>query len=360
MEILEKAKELEKLGRKVIHFEIGEPDLPVPQKVKERAKEALSKYELKYTESTGIPQLKEAIANYYYETYRVVVEPTQIVITPGSSPALMAALKVVSERVGTVSYPDPGYPCYKNLLKLLNLEGIALPAFEEHGFKVQSFQVSTPALIVNSPANPTGTVYSRWELEKLAGKAFLISDEIYHGLTYRKPATSALQITRNCVVVNGFSKFFLMTGWRLGWAVVPKETLEEFTAILQNAVISPPTLSQLAALSCFDEEVLSQLKENVKTFYKRMKAMVEGLREIGFKVPQEPEGAFYVWADASAFTDDTYRFALELLENVSVATTPGIDFGKNGTSRFLRFSFCTGMEEISEGLERLYRYLRRR
>ncbi|WP_456341894.1 aminotransferase class I/II-fold pyridoxal phosphate-dependent enzyme [Thermovibrio sp.] len=357
MKVLERAKELEKEGKEVIHLEIGEPDLPVPERVKERAKEFLSKFEQKYTESTGIYPLKEAIAHYYEKTYGVKVEPERVVITPGSSPGLLALLKVVRERVGEISYPDPGYPCYKNVLKFLNLKGRGVPIYPEEEFKVKAERVETHALIVNSPSNPTGVIYSKEELKALSEKAFLISDEIYHGLVYDERAPSALEVSNNCAVVNGFSKFFLMTGWRLGWMVVPKELLPDITAILQNTVISPPTLSQYAALACFEEEVLEELSSNAEIFRKRRDVLLKGLKELGFKIPAEPKGAFYIYADASRFTDDSFKFAFEVLEKTAVAITPGRDFGENQTEKFVRFSFCTSVEKIEEALERLRGFL---
>ncbi len=358
MKVLERAREIEKRGEEVIHLEIGEPDLPVPRRVKERAREFLSKYESRYTESVGIYPLRERIANYYLEAYGVKVEPERVVVTPGSSPGLLALLKVVSERVGKVSYSDPGYPCYKNILKFLSLEGVAVPVESGDSFKLRPSQIKTPAVIVNSPANPTGVVYTREELKALSEKAFLVSDEIYHGLTYGLKASSALEVSQRCAVVNGFSKFFLMTGWRLGWMVLPEGLVEEVSAILQNTVISPPTLSQYAALACFEEEVLEELKSNVKTFKARRDLLLSSLLEIGFKVPARPEGAFYIYADASPFTDNSFDFAFELLERTKVAVTPGRDFGYNKTDRFVRFSFCTSIEKIEKALERLFSYLR--
>jgi len=358
MKVLERAKELEREGKEVIHFEIGEPDLPVPKKVKERAKEFLDRFEQKYTESTGIYPLKEAIAGYYKETYGVEVEPERVVLTPGSSPGLLALLKTVSERVGEISYTDPGYPCYKNMLKLLKLKSRAVNVHPENRFKVKPQEVETPALIINSPSNPTGVVYSKGELEELSKRAFLISDEIYHGLVYGERVPSVLEVCQNCAVVNGFSKFFLMTGWRLGWMVVPKELVADVRAILQNTVISPPTLSQYAALACFDREVLGELKANVEIFKKRKDLLLKGLKELGFKIPAEPDGAFYIYADASRFTEDSFKFAFEVLERAAVAVTPGRDFGKNQTEKFVRFSFCTDIEKIEKGLERLRKFLK--
>ena len=358
MRVLERAKEIEKEGKEVIHLEIGEPDLPVPKRVKEKAKEFLSRFEQKYTESAGIYPLREEIARYYCETYQVEVEPENVVITPGSSPGLLAVLKVVSERIGQISYSDPGYPCYKNMLNLLSSEGRAVPVSPESSFKVLPQQVETPALIVNSPSNPTGVVYTLEELKALSEKAFLVSDEIYHGLTYFERAPSVLEVTDKCVVLNGFSKFFLMTGWRLGWLILPDELVSDVTAILQNTVISPSTLSQYSALACFEEEVLEELRSNVEVFKERREVLLKGLKEVGFKVPSEPRGAFYVYADVSDFTEDSFSFAFELLEKVGVAVTPGRDFGYNRTNEFIRFSFCTSVENIEKALERLYSYLR--
>lgn len=358
MAVLERAKEIERNGEKVIHLEVGEPDLPVPEKVKEEAKRVIDKTELRYTESTGIYPLREAIAEFYEKEYGVKVKAEQVIVTPGSSPGLLSLIKVVGETLGEISYTDPGYPCYKNMLKFLGLKGRAVEVYPEDSFKVKPENVKTPALIVNSPSNPTGTVYTKDELRELSKRAFLISDEIYHGLTYGRRAPSVLEVTQNAAVVNGFSKFFLMTGWRLGWLVVPEELVQNLTAILQNIVISPPTVSQIAAIKCFDENVLGELRKNVKVFRKRRDTLLEGLKEIGFKIPAEPEGAFYIYADASNFTEDSFRFAFEVLERTKVAITPGRDFGYNRTEKFVRFSFCTDLKKIEEGLERLYRYLR--
>ncbi len=358
MEILERAKELERKGRKIIHFEVGEPDLPVPRKVKEEAIKALNRMEMKYTESAGILPLREKIAEYYYETYNVGISPEQVIVTPGSSPALLAVLKVVGEKFSEIAYTNPGYPCYKNMINFLKIKGRRVVTSAKDGFEIPISEMESPAMIINSPANPTGGVLSRETIEKLSEKCFLISDEIYHGLTYGEKATSVLEVTKECCVVGGFSKFFLMTGWRVGWVVVPKWMVKEVTAILQNIVISPPTVSQIAALKCFDSDVLEELKENVKIFEKRRNLMLEGVQELGFDVPVEPKGAFYVYADSSRFSDDSYSFVLDILENTGVALTPGIDFGENETNKYVRFSYCTDENKIIEGLERLYRYLR--
>ncbi len=356
MKILERAKELEREGKCVIHFEVGEPDMPVPEKVKSKAIEALRSLELKYTESTGIEQLKERIADFYSREYGVKIGRERVIITPGSSLALLAVLKIVGERMGRISYTDPGYPCYRNMLSLLKLKGEPL-VLEGKNFQIEPKKVKTPAIIINSPSNPTGKILKKEELKKLSEKCFLISDEIYHGITYGERATSALEVTDKCAVINGFSKFFLMTGWRVGWTVVPEWMVEDLKAILQNVVISPPTLSQLAAIHCFDEEVMEELRENVKEFKRRRDLMLKGLKELGFKIPVEPEGAFYIYADVSELTDDSYSFAFKLLEKANVAVTPGMDFGEHNAKKFIRFSYCTDREKIEEGLERISKYL---
>ena len=358
MKVLERAKELEREGRRVIHFEVGEPDLPVPEIVKKKALEALKRTELRYTETAGIPPLREKIAEYYKRIYGVKVNPEQVIVTPGSSIGLLAVLKVVSERLGSVAYPDPGYPCYKNMLKFLKADSEPINVEPEERFKVKPEKLSTRAVVINSPSNPVGVVYTKEELQKISEKAFVISDEIYHGLTYGKGAPSILEVTDNAVVVSGFSKFFLMTGWRVGWLIVPDWMVKDVVAILQNIAISAPTLSQIAALACFEEECLEELKAKVEVFKKRREVMLKGLKELGFGIPAYPEGAFYVFADASPFTEDSFSFAFKVLEEAGVAITPGRDFGYNRTERFVRFSFCTDERNIEEGLERLRKFLR--
>ncbi len=357
MKVLERAKELEREGKKIIHFEVGEPDLPVPEIVKKKALEVLKRTELRYTEAAGIPPLREKIAEYYQETYGVKVSPEQIIVTPGSSIGLLAVLKVVSERIGNVAYPDPGYPCYKNMLRFLKAESKPVYVNPEENFKIKPEKLSTQAVVINSPSNPVGTVYTKEELKRISQKAFVISDEIYHGLTYEERAPSILEVTDNAAVISGFSKFFLMTGWRVGWLIAPKSLVKDIVAILQNIAISAPTLSQITALVCFEKECLEELRENVKTFKKRRNLMLSGLKEIGFNVPVEPKGAFYIFADVSNFTEDSFRFAFEVLEKTGVAITPGKDFGYNKTRCFVRFSFCTDERNIEEGLERLRKFL---
>ncbi len=356
MKVLEKAKELERKGYDVIHLEVGEPDLRVPSKIVKKAKFFLEKFESKYTESTGIYELKEKLAEFYEKNYNVKIDPKRIIITPGSSIALLVAIKIANTYFGEISYSDPGYPCYKNILSFLNLKGIPIKVEMENNFKLHPEDIKSPVIIINSPSNPTGTVYKREDLVEISKKAFIISDEIYHGITYSDRAVSAIEVTEKCIVINGFSKFFLMTGWRLGWMIVPEELIYEVTKILQNVTICPPALSQYAALVCFDDDVLEELKNNIEIYRERMKVLINGLNEMNFKA-KEPEGAFYIYADASKHTDNSLNFVFELLEKAHIAITPGIDFGENKTNKFVRFSFCTEKVKIEEALNRLYKYL---
>ncbi len=357
MEVLEKAKKLEKEGRDIVHFEVGEPDFPMPSRLREIASDVLKRSEFKYTESIGIYPLRERISEYYEKIYGVKISPERVVITTGSSIGLLALLKVVSKEFDVIGYADPGYPCYKNMLEFIGAKAVPLKVNSDTKFKVLHIS-DVDALVIGSPSNPTGSLYSKEELKELSERAFIVSDEIYHGITFGEKAHTVLEVSENTAVSNGFSKFFLMTGWRLGWLILPEDWVRDVQLLLQNISISPPTISQLIAVHCFDDDVLQDLKEKVGVYKRRRDIMVAGLKEIGFDIPVEPEGAFYVYADASKFTDDSFSFCFEVLDKASVAITPGIDFGDNGTDRFVRFSFTVPESRIEEGIERLYKFLR--
>jgi len=357
MEVLERSKELEGKGKDVVHFEVGEPDFPMPEKLLSIAETLLKRENFKYTESIGIYPLREKISEFYKRTYGVNISPKRVVITTGSSNGLLVLLKIVSENYKAIGYADPGYPCYRNMLEFIGANSVPIHVDESTGFKIVN-TFGADALIVGSPSNPTGGLYSGAELKALSQSAFIVSDEIYHGITFNKKACTVLEVTDNAAVSNGFSKFFLMTGWRLGWLVLPEEWVRDVQLLLQNISISPPTISQLIAVHCFDDDVLEELSEKVEVYKKRRDIMISGLKEIGFRVPLKPEGAFYVYADASQFTNNSYEFCFEVLDRALVAITPGIDFGENGTERFVRFSFTVPEERIEEGLERLYNLLR--
>ncbi len=364
MDILERAKELEAKGVDVVHMEVGEPDFPSPDEVIEAGVKALCDKKTAYTQSVGIPELREAISGYYLDQYKLEIGPERIILTPGSSPALLAAIRICTEGDRVCGLPDPGYPCYKNMARFLGGRFVSLPVEAEGGFKVFPYQLDgIGALVINSPANPTGTVYGREELGLLVEEAAkrgvaIISDEIYHGITYDKPASSVLEFTDEAIVVNGFSKFFLMTGWRLGWMVVPRKMVRLVQSIVQNLFICPPAAAQYAALACFEGAVLAQFREKVKIYRKRRDFIVEALSEMGLNVGVMPQGAFYVYANVSKYTQDSYSFAKRALEEAHIGITPGVDFGDNKTRLYVRFSYANTLERLGEGMRRLREWLR--
>jgi aspartate/methionine/tyrosine aminotransferase len=363
MDILERAKELEAQGIDVVHMEVGEPDFPTPDEVIEAGVKALLDKRTAYTQSVGVPELRKAISRYYGDRYGLEVEPERIFLTPGSSPALLAAVRILTEGDKVCGLSDPGYPCYKNMVRFLGGRFVSLPVEEEAGFKILiPLLRGIGVLVINSPSNPTGAVYSRDELAELVEEALkkgitVISDEIYHGITYNEPAPSALEFTDDAIVVNGFSKFFLMTGWRLGWMVVPKRMVRLVQSIAQNLFICPPASAQYAALACFREEVLAQFREKVEIYRKRRDFIVGALDDIGLDVKVMPQGAFYVYANASKYTRDSFTFAKRALEEAHIGITPGVDFGDNKTHLYVRFSYANTLERLEEGMRRLGEWL---
>jgi len=364
MDILERAKELESQGIDVVHMEVGEPDFPTPQEVIEAGREALSKKVTFYTQSVGIPQLKERISQYYFDTYGIDIPPERIVVTPGSSPALMAALRVALEKGGVCGLPDPGYPCYKNMVNFFGGNWKPLNVFADHGFKVLPHQLNgISTVVLNSPSNPTGAVYAQEELQTLVEAAqekgiTVISDEIYHGIAYTDhPVPSVLQFTDSAIVINGFSKFFLMTGWRLGWMVVPSHMVRLMQCIAQNLFICPPAVAQHAALACFTPEVMAQLKEKIEIYRTRRDYLVDALNGMEIPVNPVPQGAFYIYADVSKYTDDSFTFCKRALEEAHIGITPGVDFGSNNTNLYIRLSYANTLERLQEGMKRLKEWL---
>ncbi|MEJ5301166.1 MAG: pyridoxal phosphate-dependent aminotransferase [Thermodesulforhabdaceae bacterium] len=366
MDVLERAQEIEREGHDVVHLEVGEPDFETPKAIKEAAIRALRNGETHYTHSLGIVELREAICDLYERTYGVKgLDPDQVVITSGTSPAFIVALALVLSRGDEIILSDPGYACYPNFARFIS----AVPRFvkveENNGFQydvdaVRSIiNVKTKAIMVNSPSNPTGQITEPERLQAIADLGlWIFSDEIYHGLVYDgEKAHSALEYTDRCFVFNGFSKLYAMTGWRLGYVIVPKDFVKTTKCMVQNFFISANSVSQYAAYEALtNPEVALDVEKMVKTYDERRRFMVKRLKEIGFGVAREPKGAFYVFANASSFGQDAYRLAFEILENAHVGVTPGIDFGANGEG-FLRFSYANSLERIDEGLRRIELYL---
>ncbi len=365
MELLEKAKAMEARGENIVHMEVGEPDFTTPQAIKEKAIEAIKENRTFYTHSLGMPELRDKISEYYYETEGINVSPERIVITSGTSGAFLLLSAVLLDRGNPLGISDPGYPCYRNFALLVDSPIISIPVSEETGFEVtvdhlRCLEKLPNVLIVSTPSNPTGIVYREETMHELcmflSGKGkVLVSDEIYKGLTYAKKSGTALALSEDIVVINGFSKTHAMTGWRLGWMIVPQTLIRPIQKVAQNIFISPPTISQHAALCAFDVE--DELEEMRKTYEARRDFMLPQLKQIGFHIPIDPEGAFYIYANINKWGIDSMEFVERALNEAKVAITPGYDFGTYKAGSHIRFSYANSIEMLREGCKRLERWL---
>ncbi len=368
MDVLERAQELEARGESIIHLEIGEPDFGTPEAIKQAAVEAIQRNETRYTHSLGTPQLREAICAYYAQNYGVYhLEPDQVIVTSGTSPAFLVALAAILECGDEVILSDPHYACYPNFINFLEATPKRIGVHEEDGFQYRPENIAsaisprTKAILVNSPSNPTGTLLEPERMSEIAGLGpWVLSDEIYHGLVYEERARSMLEFTDRCVVFNGFSKLFSMTGWRLGYLIAPRELIRPIQKLVQNFFISAGSVAQAAGLAALtDETVKKDVEIMVHRYNRRRQYMIPRLKEMGFGISVEPTGAFYVFANAKKFTGDSYGFAFEILEQAKVGVTPGVDFGSNGEG-YIRFSYANSLENISQGLDRIENYLKNR
>ncbi len=365
MEVLERAKTLEMEGRDIVHLEIGEPDFPTPACVLDAAKQAIAKGETHYTHSLGILPLREAIAEHYHQEYGVYVDPGHVLVTSGTSPALFMIFGCLLDPLDEVIIPEPYYPCYPNFIRFVGGVPILAPCREEDGFQLDPDTVKslitprTKAIVINSPSNPTGTILSRDKIKAVAELGItIVSDEIYHGLTYGEKAASILEYTDNAFVLNGFSKRYAMTGWRLGYVVAPKGFIRPLQKLQQNFLISAHSISQWAAISALKDA--RQDVENMRGIYNQRRIfMLEGLKNLGFKVMFEPKGAFYIFANIENLHQDCMDFCKALLEEAGVALTPGIEFGGRFKT-FVRFSYANSLEKIKLGLERIKVYIKTR
>ncbi|MDZ4338795.1 MAG: pyridoxal phosphate-dependent aminotransferase [candidate division NC10 bacterium] len=362
MEVLERAQALERQGAHVIHLELGEPDFPTPACIQSAALEALRAGRTKYTHSLGIRELREAIAAHYARRYQVRVSPDQILVTAGTSPALWLVFSAILEGGDEVILTDPHYACYPNVIRFAGGRPVTVPVREREGFQLDPESVRTmigartKALLINSPANPTGAVLPAPALRALADLGCpIISDEIYHGLTYEGEEHSILEYTDQAVVLNGFSKAYAMTGWRLGYAIVPGWLIRPLQKMHQNFFISASDFVQRAAIAALTDAG-AEVEKMRAIYNERRRFIVQALRRIGFIISQEPQGAFYVLADATGFTADSTRFAFEILDRAHVAATPGIDFGR-GAEGHIRFSYANSLENIREAVRRIETYL---
>jgi aspartate/methionine/tyrosine aminotransferase len=368
MDLLARARKLESQGRSVVHMEIGEPDFDTPAPVVAAAQRALAAGETHYTPALGLPALRQLIANFYQERYGTRIEADRVVVTPGSSGALQLVLSVLINPGESVLMADPGYPCNRHFVELVEGRPVTVPVGPESGYQLTpelveaAWQPDTKAVLIASPSNPTGTLVDDEEMQRLLETVrrlggVLIVDEIYQGLIYGEAGGTALRYGEDLFVINSFSKFFGMTGWRLGWLVAPEDFIDPIDRLAQNIFLSAPTLSQHAALSAFSEETLSILEERRQAFEARRDFLLPALRELGFTIPVTPQGAFYLYAGCEGLTDDSQRFATELLEQAGVAVTPGLDFGSNRPEAHLRFAYTTELAKLSEGVERIKTFL---
>ncbi|AEB10012.1 pyridoxal phosphate-dependent aminotransferase [Desulfobacca acetoxidans] len=362
MDILERAQELERQGISVIHLEVGQPDWDTPQVVKEAAFAAMQRGETQYTHSMGLLELRQAICQHYAEKYGVRLTPDRVIVTSGTSPAMLLIFAALLDPGDEIILTDPHYACYPNFVRLVDAVPRYAPIRETDGFQVHQedfaryLTARTKALLINSPANPTGTVLTRKHMEEIAGLGpYVISDEIYHGLIYEGREHSILEFTDRAFVINGFSKAYAMTGWRLGYLIAPPEFMRPLQKLMQNFFISANAFVQqagIAALTLAGAEV-----EQMRQIYsQRRRFLVDGLKKLGFAIPVEPTGAFYVFVNAGHLSGDSYQLAFDILEQAHVGVTPGVDFGSNGEG-FLRFSYANSLDNIGEALGRLEQYL---
>lgn len=368
MEVLARARSLESGGRSIVHMEIGEPDFPTPPAIVEAGRRALEAGYTHYTPAAGLPGLREAIATYYATRYAVEISPDRILITPGASGALQLALGATVDPGDEVVMADPGYPCNRNIAQLFGGRPCPIDVGPETAYQVTADALSghwtegSRVAMVASPSNPTGTVITSQELRVIVEAVrdlggTLIVDEIYHGLTYDVEIDTALRYGDDVFVINSFSKYFGMTGWRLGWLVAPPDYVEPVDRLAQNIFLAASTPAQHAALAAFEPETLSLLEERREAFRERRDFLLPALRELGFEIPVTPQGAFYIYAGCGHLTDDSYRWCLELLEQAGVAVTPGIDFGANRAATQLRFAYTTSLEQLEEGVRRIAGFL---
>jgi aspartate/methionine/tyrosine aminotransferase len=365
MDVLERAHEMERKGIHIIHLEVGEPDFDAPQCVREAVVKAIHDGHTHYTHSLGILELREAICDYHYRTYKVNIEPDQIVVSSGSSPAIFMLFAALLEAADEVIISDPYYACYPNFINFMNGQCVRIPVYEEDGFQFrpevikESLGERTKAILINSPSNPTGNLLSAERMQAIADMGpYVVSDEIYHGLVYEGHERSILEFTSRAFVINGFSKQFAMTGLRLGYVIAPKEFVRAIQKVHQNFFISANAAIQRAGIVA-----LQQAQDDVarmrRIYDERRRFMIKRLREIGLGITVEPTGAFYVFANAKHLSADSYKLAFDILEKAWVGVAPGIDFGPHGEG-YLRFSYTNSLENIKEGLNRLEKYIKQR
>ncbi len=370
VELFTRARQLEAEGRDIIHMEVGEPDFPTPDPIRQAAIRAIEQGQTFYTEALGLPALRDAISGFYRERYGVAVPAARIAVTNGASGALNLAFACLADPGSEWLLADPGYPCNRHILRTYEGRPRALPVGPDSNFQPTAAQVAaawneqTAGLLVASPANPTGTLLSQPEIGALAsvcrqnGGHFLV-DEIYHGLTYEGEAATACAAGDDIWVINSFSKYFQMTGWRLGWMVIPEAFVRDVEKLAQNLVLCPSAPAQHAALAAFAPATIAILEARRAEFRRRRDFLAPALEAIGLRVTARPGGAVYVYCDCSALAADSFTLARDLLEQTGVAATPGLDFGSNAPEKHIRFAYTTDISRLIEAVDRLGRYFGR-
>jgi aspartate/methionine/tyrosine aminotransferase len=364
MDMMREANRLAAEGRSIIHLETGQPSTSAPQLVKDAAIAAIAQETLGYTEALGYRPLRERIARHYRERHGLDIAPDRVVATTGSSAGLMIAYLALTAPGGRIGMARPSYPCYRNIALALGMEPVEIATEAKDQFQptrasLEGLNRPLDLLLVASPANPTGVVLSRDRLAEIAGWTRaagvpLVADEVYHGLTYEGPATTALDVDPDAIVLNGFSKYYSMTGWRLGWMVIPERLVRPVECLAQNLYIAPPSLSQHAAIAGFD--ATEELEANVARYAANRRLLLDALPGIGLEIPAHPAGAFYIYARLPDSWPDSATLARQWLDEIGVAVTPGIDFDPIEGSRYIRIGYAGATEDIAEALRRLERW----
>jgi aspartate/methionine/tyrosine aminotransferase len=364
MDILARARAMEAAGRDIIHLEVGEPDFPTPGPILEAGVRALRAGHTHYTPALGLPALREAIAGYYGVRYGVSLSPSRVAVTPGASGALLLAMAALFNPGEEVLLADPGYPCNRHFARLVEARGAAIPVTAATRFQLtaamveEHWRANTRAVLVANPANPTGTVIPADELAAIHAVVrekggWLIVDEIYHELIYGRDEPSAAALGDGVIVINSFSKYWQMTGWRLGWVVAPERLMPAIDRLAQNVYLAAPTVAQHAAIVALERDTRFELEARKAELRQRRDLLLPELRRLGFGVPVEPDGAFYIYADVSAITADSEHLAETLLEQAGVAVTPGADFGSHHGGQYLRFAYTADAGRIREAISRM-------
>ena len=359
MDVMENARKAEEKGEDIIHMEVGQPGTPAPIEAQRQLIEKMKNDSMGYTVALGIPELRKRISQLYGDWYNLDLNPDRIIITSGSSAGFILSFSSLFDAKDRVGICSPGYPSYRQILKAQDLETVLIETKFENNFQPFASDLkglNLSGVLIATPANPTGSMLNYNQLESLILSSLeqnisFISDEIYHGIEYEKKATTALQITNQCYVINSFSKYFSMTGWRVGWMVVPEDHIRQIERLAQNMFICAPHASQIAALHALDCE--DELKNNLDVYKENRKLMIKGLKDSGFSKISSPDGAFYIYADVSKFCNDSLEFANRVLKEAKVAITPGLDFDTNRGNSTIRFSYARSTEDIIKGLEKL-------